>query len=336
MMSLLFFLAIFSFADSALAAETNCEDLSQVRHLYENGDIKKAIAELKILKLKCPQSVDILRTLSDLYWWEGSVRASTEEANAGFALLNPELNSFDETKLHFTDRLHPVEIRANFTELSADQSTGQDYSIEGDARIVGQQHLLFGAYRTSRIYTGNVEAADNRFEVGHIFSFGKSGYWENDFSYSPSATIFARYGVATTPHWVTANDFDLFLSGRLSYYVTEVPNASQVASLIPGFSHSLGENFSISLQEIATHSYHWLYATQGSLSFFPTNRFSATASYASGNVIEGPGLEGNFRAYDLGIKYRLSPSLAVLPNEEIYRGSVRNETDTGLSLEVRF
>jgi hypothetical protein len=310
-------------------------DFTHAQRVYISGDVERAIAELKVLKEKCPASADVERLLSDIYWRQGEIDASSQEANAGFSLLGPQVSSFDDDKLHFADRLHPVKILANVAQLSADHSTGQDYSIEGDARLDNSQHLLFGAYRTSRIYGGDTSVSDTRFEVGHIFVYGSAGYWENNLAYSPTASIYARYGVATTPHWVTKNDYDLFLSFKFNHYLTDVPNASEVVSVTPGFSRPFGDHFAVSLQEIATHSYHWLVATQASVTYLFTNRFSALAGFSTGHVIEGPGLEGDFRCLNLGLKIRLTPTMALVPNEEVYRGSVRNETATGLSLEMR-
>jgi hypothetical protein len=317
-----------SFESLSQAAE--CQTVKDARELYGQGREKDAIQVMQCLKMRYPDSSEIRRILSDFLWWTESAEASISEADQALSLMS-ETHPYPEQKFHLSDRLHRWRLRVDGSELSARTSSGQNYSMEGELRYSSQNHLQFGIFRTSRIYAGDMALSDWRFSFGQVYKISRKFYLETRFEYSPEANISARESFQFTPHWISSDGTDIDLVGKISHYSGQ----DLVTTIGPGLNRNLLESVQLGIQEYSVYSRHWIFAVQSSLTYVPNYQVRIRAGFAFGNAVEGPGLEGDFSSFFAEVGYRFTPAFELIPNINIYRGSVRTENDYGLGVEFR-
>ena len=307
-----------------------CGTIQQAREAYEKGDVDAARITLRCLKTEHPDDLDVRRLYSDILWWEGDQKKSVFEAVDGLQLADEMSGAdpFDERRMHFLDRISTLKLDGNASAIQSDNHSGVDAAMEADYRYSLTDHALFGVYRTSRTYTGDVNISDWRVEGGQVWAISKTVYLESRLEYSPDPVISAQWSVAETPHWVLTDGSDVSLGAKWSHYTTD-----PVYMLSPAWSRVVFDRFFVGLQEYDIFTYHWLFAGEGFLEYAFSPRVSVRGNVADGSAVEGPGLEGWFRSFGVGASYRVRPNLALVPNVGVYNGELRKETSAGIGVE---
>ncbi len=298
-----------------------CPSFEAAKGWYFDGRVGESRAALRCLKESYPEDLDVRRLLSDLYWWQGEVDTSVQEAREAQQLKN--FNVDRETAIHLTRRASNFSLAGTLEGLLGAQS-GHELHAQLDWRFQRRDHLIGRIARLARVFNGTAAQADSLFGLEYSRVQGERSYILANAGFSPTHVFSPVWSAGLEPHYTLHDDSDVGVEARYSHYVD-----TDVVLISPGWRHVYGL-WTASGRVLLTVAGALLPSAQVSLAYALGASWTPQLSVAGGQALEQAHLQSNFYAVSADVAYQIRPDLVARVLGTIYRATVRSENRIGV------
>lgn len=267
----------------------------------------------------CLQSKDpeVLRLLSDRYWWEQQWKVSEEFARQ--ALNQNSLSS--EADKALTRRLSKgsMTLRGGWG-LSHQDSSQYNYGIEGVIKIKGANSIQYSFDQLQRKYKNGSNFYDQEWGLGFVFIPHPKSYLELHSAWVRDADFLPEQSYRFTPHLLIGSHVDLGLNLRWAVYSKQQSFSSGIQVLSEIFDRW---SWMGRVDVLVTP----LVAVTGSTGLnYKVHPFLFGVNYGGGKSDEGDGVIDIFQQVSGRWVWDLSSRLTLNLEPSWYRGDRRQET----------
>lgn len=208
------FISILALLPAILSASP-CLDLVETKQLFFSGQREKALLELKCLSDGGDREAK--RFLSDIFWLEGNVEASVEEAKK--ALDN--LTQTNELSLHLARRIAQWRTQIQIQTVRSEKHSTHEEEVEVTYRYYKKNVFGVDFTRASRLFYGGPALSDKVITLNHLTHWKQNVYLENALIFAADTNFSPRWSVYATPHLVLSDETDLSLRASFRNYETQ-------------------------------------------------------------------------------------------------------------------
>lgn len=275
--------------------------LNESQKIYNSGEHRKAIIQLRNLEKKNPFNLEIKRTLTNYYSWEEYSDLSKKEAEMGYVLSE---NREDFYPYFFYDKktLNRFFIEGSFTTGVSFDSSG--IFFESSHNYEDNDWFILN-YNVQNRYSDPSESGEI-LGLGILTFLSKDSYLQSMIYLSPTRSFLPDYSFENEIYYYFGNNSFSFGLKYSSYQ-----NETSLITISPGFRHDF-DKFYAGIKTFHTFTdINLLHSFRFYLGKEFTYRTKGEFGYSSGLQREDGITEVSFKSYDFGLKYKLSHSTEV-------------------------